>query len=79
MESKFTTMSQEAIAGAIQSARAAGNPMIEPVHLLASLLADEDGIAVGLLESVRANRQELGRTVRTSLVALPSASGGSVS
>jgi len=75
METKLTTMSQQALGDAVQSASAAGNPQLEPAHLLASLLAQEGGVAVGLLDAVGANTQEIGRKVRAALVALPSASG----
>ncbi|GAA2237535.1 ATP-dependent chaperone ClpB [Promicromonospora sukumoe] len=77
MDTKFTTMSQQAIGDAIQSASAAGNPQLEPVHLLASLLQQERGVAVGLLDAVGANAQTIGRQVRAALVALPQASGTS--
>ncbi|MCP2263389.1 ATP-dependent chaperone ClpB [Promicromonospora thailandica] len=77
MDTKFTTMSQQAIGDAIQSASAAGNPQLEPVHLLASLLQQENGVAVGLLDAVGANAQAIGRQVRAALVELPQASGTS--
>ncbi|GHH69880.1 ATP-dependent chaperone ClpB [Promicromonospora soli] len=77
MDTKFTTMSQQAIGDAIQSASAAGNPQLEPVHLLASLLQQERGVAVGLLDAVGANAQAIGQQVRAALVALPQASGAS--
>ncbi|MFI6427204.1 ATP-dependent chaperone ClpB [Promicromonospora sp. NPDC050880] len=77
MDTKFTTMSQQAIGDAIQSASAAGNPQLEPVHLLASLLQQENGVAVGLLDAVGANAQAIGQQVRAALVALPQASGAS--
>jgi hypothetical protein len=77
MDTKFTTMSQQAIGDAIQSASAAGNPQLEPVHLLASLLTQERGVAVGLLDAVGANAQAIGQQVRAALVALPQASGSS--
>ncbi|WP_419704667.1 ATP-dependent chaperone ClpB [Promicromonospora sp. NFX87] len=75
MDTKFTTMSQQAIGDAIQSASAAGNPQLEPVHLLASLLQQERGVAVGLLDAVGASAQTIGQRVRAALVALPQASG----
>ncbi|MFC8800850.1 ATP-dependent chaperone ClpB [Promicromonospora sp. NPDC057138] len=75
MDTKFTTMSQQAIGDAIQSASAAGNPQLEPVHLLASLLQQERGVAVGLLDAVGANAQAIGQQVRAALVALPQTSG----
>ncbi|WP_369370586.1 ATP-dependent chaperone ClpB [Promicromonospora sp. Populi] len=77
MDTKFTTMSQQAIGDAIQSASAAGNPQLEPVHLLASLLQQERGVAVGLLDAVGANAQAIGQQVRAALVALPQTSGSS--
>ena len=43
MTDKLTTRSQEAIAAALQSATQAGNPTLEPVHLLAALVAELAG------------------------------------
>ncbi len=78
MEDKLTTRSREALGSAIQATTAAGNPTIEPVHLLNALLEQDDGIAVQLLDAVGADRSQVGRQTRAALVALPSASGGSV-
>ena len=78
MDLKFTTKAQEAIGDAIQQASAAGNPHLEPTHLLSSLLAQESGIAGGLLDAVGADRATIGRQVRAELVGLPRASGSSV-
>ncbi|KZM37274.1 ATP-dependent chaperone ClpB [Oerskovia enterophila] len=78
MDTKFTTMSQQAIGEAIQTASAAGNPQLEPVHLLAALLTQEGGVAVGLLDAVGANAQAIGQKVRAALVSLPTASGSAV-
>ncbi len=78
MDMKLTTKSHEALQSAVQSAGAAGNPSIEPVHLLGALLEQEGGVATGLLDAVGADRQELGRAVRAAFVALPSASGSAV-
>ncbi|WP_069387850.1 ATP-dependent chaperone ClpB [Cellulosimicrobium cellulans] len=78
MELKFTTMSQQAVGEAIQSASAAGNPQLEPTHVLAALLTQEAGVAVGLLDAVGADKQAIGQKVRAALVALPTASGSAV-
>ena len=75
MDAKFTTKSQEAIGDAIQQATAAGNPQIEPAHLLNALLQQDGGVVNGLLDAVGADRNALGRSVRAVLVGLPSASG----
>jgi len=78
MDTKFTTMSQQAIGDAVQSASAAGNPQLEPVHLLSALLQQEGGVAVGLLDAVGAPTQQIGQKVRAALVSLPQVSGNAV-
>lgn len=78
MDAKFTTRSQEALGDAIQSAAAAGNPQLEPAHVLDALLRQDGGVANGLLDAVGADRAALGRSVRGILVNLPSSSGASV-
>ncbi|MBO3095650.1 ATP-dependent chaperone ClpB [Cellulomonas dongxiuzhuiae] len=78
MDAKFTTRSQEALGDAIQSAAAAGNPQLEPAHILDALLRQDGGVANGLLDAVGADRGTLGRAVRGILVSLPSSSGASV-
>ncbi|MDR2703621.1 MAG: ATP-dependent chaperone ClpB [Cellulomonadaceae bacterium] len=77
METKYTTKSQEALSDAVQTASAAGNPQVEPEHLLNSLLAQPEGIAASLLGAVGANAQQIGQKMRAALVAMPSATGGS--
>ncbi len=78
MDAKLTTRSQEALGSAIQSASAAGNPQLEPAHILGALLQQEGGVANGLLDAVGADRGALGRAVRGILVNLPSSSGSTV-
>ncbi len=78
MDAKFTTRSQEALGDAIQQASAAGNPQLEPAHVLSALLQQEGGVANGLLDAVGADRAALGRSVRSTLVGLPSSAGQTV-
>ncbi|MDD9206270.1 Clp protease N-terminal domain-containing protein, partial [Georgenia sp. 10Sc9-8] len=78
MDTKLTTKSQEAIAGAIQAASTAGNPQLEPVHVLSALLEQQGGVAVGLLDAVGADRRVIDQRARAALAALPNASGASV-
>ena len=40
MDNKFTRKSQEALSGAVRRATADGNPHVDPLHLLAALLAN---------------------------------------
>ena len=74
---EFTTKSQEAVSAALQAASAAGNPQVEPLHLLEALLEQEEGIALSLLQAVGVDRKEVGSRTRNALVALPSTQGGS--
>ncbi|MGP7961468.1 ATP-dependent Clp protease ATP-binding subunit [Sanguibacter sp. A247] len=78
MESSFTTASQKAIGDAIRAAAAAGNPQIEPLHLLGALLEQPDGLAAALLAAAKVSMTDVGRRTRTALVALPSTQGGTV-
>ena len=41
MEQKFTTMAQEAVGDAIQSASAAGNAQVETLHVMDALLRQD--------------------------------------
>ena len=79
MDLKFTTKSQEAISAAVQEAASQGNAHVEPAHLLAALLAQGEGIALALLESVGVDLQGLAAAVEEQLRSLPSATGSSVS
>ncbi|WP_147918897.1 ATP-dependent chaperone ClpB [Ruania zhangjianzhongii] len=79
MDTKLTTKSQEALAAAVQAATSAGNPQLEPVHLIQALLAQEGGVAVALLDAVGADRAALGRQLQGAATALPAAAGSSVS
>ena len=79
MEQKFTTMAQEAVGDAIQSASAAGNAQVETLHVMDALLRQENGVALSLIEAAGGDPQAIGAAVRNALVALPSASGSSTS
>ena len=79
MEQKFTTMAQEAVGDAIQSASAAGNAQVETLHVMDALLRQENGVVRSLIEAAGGGPQAIGAAVRNALVALPSASGSSTS
>jgi ATP-dependent Clp protease ATP-binding subunit ClpB len=75
---KLTTKSQEALADAIRRAVAAGNPHLEPVHLLQALLAQDGGVAAPLLDAVGVDRTTVAARADALLQSLPSASGSTV-
>ncbi|MGZ4611541.1 MAG: Clp protease N-terminal domain-containing protein, partial [Actinomycetes bacterium] len=74
----LTTRSQEAIASAQRAAVAAGNPSLEPAHLLDALLEQPDGIALALLDAVGADRASLRADASAEVQRLPRASGSTV-
>ena len=78
MDLNLTTLSRDALGNAVQSAGAASNPQVEPVHLLDALLAQQTGTTPGLLAQAGVDAQAVGTAARRALVALPTLSGSSV-
>ena len=78
MDMQFTTKSQDALGAAVRIAAANGNPQVEPLHILDSLLQLGPGISSALLDAVGADTQKLTTEVRQALQSLPSAQGSSV-
>ena len=74
---KLTLKAQEAVQRAQELAADAGNPQIEPLHLLASLLAEDEGIVRPVLAKMNANVGQLSTMVASELARLPKSSGGS--
>ena len=79
MEQKFTTMAQEVIGDAIQSASAAGNAQVETLHVMDALLRQENGVIQGLIQAAGGNPQAIGAEARNALVKMPAASGSTTS
>ncbi len=79
MDIQFTTKSQDALGAAVRIAAANGNPQVEPIHLLDSLLQQGEGIATALLGAVGVDVRAFTAQVRQALSSLPSAQGSSVS
>jgi len=76
---QLTRKSQEAFAAAQRRAVTAGNPSIEPAHLLWALTQDDTGIARSVLEAIGADRATVRAATEKALTDLPSASGSTVS
>ena len=72
---KMTIKTQEALAGAQQLAGRQGNGAIEPEHLLASLLEQEGGLVVPILQKVGAAPATLRSAADELLKKLPQVSG----
>ncbi len=73
---KLTIKAQEAVQRAHEMAAEAGNPQLEPVHLLASLVEEQEGIVRPLLDRIGANQGQLHKILEAELGHLPKASGG---
>ncbi len=78
MDAKFTTKSQEALAAAAMNASTAGNPQLEPAHLLKALMDQREGVAVALLRATGADPDSVSVQASTAIKALPATSGSSV-
>jgi len=73
---KLTLKAQEAVARAQELAADRGHAQIDPVHLLAALLAETDGIVGPILERIGANRRQLDQIVQAELGHFAHVSGG---
>ena len=78
MDIELTTKSNDAIGASVRIAAAQGNPTVEPIHLLDSLLQQGPGIATSLLKHLGVNVPALTASVRTQMQSLPSVSGSTV-
>ncbi|GAA1346383.1 ATP-dependent chaperone ClpB [Arthrobacter roseus] len=78
MDTKFTTKSQEALSAAAMNASTAGNPQVEPAHLLKALMDQREGIAVALLKGAGVNPETVSVQASTAIKALPASSGTNV-
>jgi ATP-dependent Clp protease ATP-binding subunit ClpB len=74
---KFTVKAQEAIQQASEIAGQNGNPEILPLHLLAALLQDQEGIVVPVLSKLGVNPATLSGLIMETLERLPKVSGAS--
>src|SRR5215469_8905023 len=73
---KFTIKSQEAIQRANDLASQNGNPEILPVHLLAAMVEDREGIVDPVLGKLGANPATIETEVQERIERLPKVSGG---
>jgi len=72
---KFTVKAQEAVQRANELASEHGNPELQPIHLLAALLEDKEGIVPPVLEKIGIGPQAVLSDVYRELEKLPKVSG----
>ncbi len=73
---KLTIKAQEAVQRAQSLAADRGHPAIDPLHLLASLLAETDGIVGSILDRIGSDRKQLEAIVQSELGHFPKVAGG---
>jgi ATP-dependent Clp protease ATP-binding subunit ClpB len=73
---KFTVKAQEAVQRGSTLASEHGNPELMPVHLLAALLEDREGIVPPVLEKIGIGAQAVLRDAYQEIKRLPKVSGG---
>jgi ATP-dependent Clp protease ATP-binding subunit ClpB len=73
---KFTLKAQEAVQRANELASEHGNPELFPLHLLAALLEDKDGIVPPVLEKIGIGPQSVLNELYEAMERLPKVSGG---
>jgi ATP-dependent Clp protease ATP-binding subunit ClpB len=73
---KLTVKSQEAVQGAVQNAAENGNPEVLPLHLMAALLEDREGVVIPVLEKIGVPVQQLLSNVNAAIAKLPKVQGG---
>jgi len=73
---KLTVKAQEAVQNAQRLAEKSNHQQLLPLHLLAALLEETDGIVKPLIQKIGANQQQLSDIVNGELKRLPSVSGG---
>ncbi len=72
----LTIKAQEALQAAFGVAADRGQQAVEPIHILAALIQDDDSLPVFLLNKVGANPKALRGEVQSAVNALPKVSGG---
>ena len=75
MDAKFTTKSQEALSAAAMNASTAGNPQVEPAHLLKALMDQRESVAVAVLKAAGADPDAVSTAASSAIRRLPSTQG----
>ncbi len=71
---KFTMKAQEALATAQQTAMAANNTVVTPLHILDAILKDDDGMAPAIIKKIGSNLQRLKEMTAGEISRLPTGS-----
>lgn len=78
MKTQFTTKSQEALSAAAMNASTAGNPQVEPAHMLKALMDQRESVAVAILKGSDVDPDVVSTKASSQIAALPKVSGDTV-
>ena len=73
---KLTIKAQEAIQEAVNQAKAKGQQVIEPVHIMGGVLKSDEQIISFLLQKTGANKKKVETEIEAAIRTLPKVSGG---
>jgi ATP-dependent Clp protease ATP-binding subunit ClpB len=73
---RLTVKSQEAVQAASGHAAENGNPEVQPLHLMAALLEDREGVVIPVLEKIGVPVEQLLSGVNSAIEKLPKVQGG---
>ena len=76
--SQFTTKSQEVLSAAAMNASTAGNPQIEPAHILKALMDQRGSVAVAVLKAAEVDPDVVSTKASSQIAALPKVSGSTI-
>ncbi|MDT3446525.1 MULTISPECIES: ATP-dependent chaperone ClpB [unclassified Pseudofrankia] len=76
---RLTARTQEALSSAISRATGDGSPLVDPLHLLTALLAQQDGVASALVAEAEVSVDTVRQRAESAVSRLPHATGASVS
>ena len=72
---RLTLKAREAVQGALEQARARGNPVVNDAHLLSALLAQEEGIVQPLLAKAGVSVPRISNRVESEIASFPTQRG----
>ncbi len=75
---KFTLKGQEAIQNSIEIAQNYNNQIVEPEHILAALLQDNDSVAISIIQKIASNADTLKIKIGEALEKKPKITGAGI-
>ncbi|MFG0246859.1 MAG: ATP-dependent Clp protease ATP-binding subunit [Phycisphaerales bacterium JB052] len=73
---KLTTLAQQALAQAQQSAMGSSNPEVGSLHVLDALIEDKNGPVVSILKKIGVNTDQIAQITKSELGRLPTTTSG---